>query len=122
MMKTILVVMDDTIIGSLIVHMVARNTPHLVILVNNGSEALALTREVKPDLFLLDSLLPDMNGKNLYNCLHKRKALQDVPAIIFNMSLDQPDMQQESEKRELVCINDPLTLPGFLGLLEQTLS
>ena len=122
-MKTILVVVDNTMIGSLIIHMIARNTPHLVILVNSGPEALALTLEVKPDLFLLDYLLPTMNGIALYNCLHKRKTLQDVPAIVFNnLSLDQHSMQPGNKKCELVYIDDLFSFQEFFSLFDSILN
>lgn len=121
MMKTILIVMDDTMVGSLIINLITHNTSHFVILVNNSTEAFLVTEEIKPDVFLFEHLLPIINGINLYDCLHNRKELQDIPAIIFSKSTSQPYLQEEIQQRHLVCLYDPFPLSDFLLTLEKML-
>jgi CheY-like chemotaxis protein len=121
MMRTILVVEDTAIIGALITHTISNNTPHFVILVNDGLEALEVTQDIKPDLFLLDYLLPTMNGIELYDQLHARKELQDIPAIILSTLVDEPDVREAIEKRHLRCMEKPLQFPEFLQLVEELL-
>lgn len=107
--------------GALITHAISNNMPHFVILVNDGLEALEITQDIKPDLFLLDYLLPTMNGIELYDQLHARKELEDIPAIILSTLVDEPHVREAIEKRHLHCMEKPLQFPEFLQLVEKLL-
>ncbi len=121
MMRTILVVEDTAIIGALITHAISNNTPHFVILVNDGLEALEITQDIKPDLFLLDYLLPTMNGIELYDRLHARKELQDVPAIILSTLVEEPHVSEAILNRRRHGMEKPLQFPEFLQLVAELL-
>jgi CheY-like chemotaxis protein len=55
---------------------------------NSGKEALnLLSKGFKPNLILLDILMPDMDGWEVYNKIKGKTALQSVP-IAFLTSLD----------------------------------
>ncbi len=49
----------------------------------DGAEALALTRERRPDLIITDILMPTMNGYDLVQALRADPALADIPIIFY---------------------------------------
>ena len=53
----------------------------------SGAEALSLARASRPDLILLDIMMPEMNGFDVCQSLRKDTALQTVP-VIFLTALD----------------------------------
>ena len=53
----------------------------------SGAEALSLARASRPDLILLDIMMPEMNGFDVCEILRKDTALQTVP-VIFLTALD----------------------------------
>ena len=53
----------------------------------SGGEALSLARASRPDLILLDIMMPEMNGFDVCDRLRKDTALQTVP-VIFLTALD----------------------------------
>ena len=53
----------------------------------SGHEALSLARASRPDLILLDIMMPEMNGFDVCDRLRKDTALQTVP-VIFLTALD----------------------------------
>jgi len=53
----------------------------------SGDEALSLARTFRPDLILLDIMMPDMDGFDVCDILRKDTALQTVP-VIFLTALD----------------------------------
>ena len=53
----------------------------------SGDEALSLARASRPDLILLDIMMPDMDGFDVCDRLRNDKTLQTVP-IIFLTALD----------------------------------
>lgn len=47
-----------------------------------GVEGLAMIREVNPDLVLLDLMMPDMLGWEVYDQLKELEATRSIPVII----------------------------------------
>jgi CheY-like chemotaxis protein len=48
-----------------------------------GNMVLDIIDTIQPDLFLFDYSLPAITGIELYDLLHCKKGLKDVPAIIM---------------------------------------
>ena len=53
-----------------------------VIGANGGREGLETIREQKPDLVLLDLMMPDMDGWEVYHQLKADEATRDIPVIV----------------------------------------
>ncbi len=47
-----------------------------------GREGLETVRRVKPDLVLLDLMMPDMDGWEVYQKMKADKELMDIPVIV----------------------------------------
>lgn len=52
--------------------------------VNNGPGGLAHMEETVPDLLLLDLMLPDMDGWEIYRRVREDNRLKDLPVIIVS--------------------------------------
>ncbi len=50
-----------------------------------GREGLELVRELKPDLVLLDLMLPDMEGWDIFWKMQQDAALKDIPVIVITV-------------------------------------
>src|SRR5215469_5479622 len=85
--NTIFIVEDDESNGMLLAELLLRETTFYPLLLQDASHVLHLTRFIKPLLFLIDYCLPRMNGLELYDQLHAREELRDIPAIILSASL-----------------------------------
>jgi CheY-like chemotaxis protein len=56
---------------------------HTVLLAGDGIEALDLARENKPDLAIVDIMMPGMNGYELTETLREIPDTQDLPVIVL---------------------------------------
>ncbi len=116
--KTILVVEDDEGVGTFLVQAILQETPYQALLVTDGFQALRVVKNMKPELFILDYQLPNMNGIELFDHLHAMEKLAGLPAIIMSARLP----KQEIEKRELIGMHKPLELDELLHTIEDLLS
>ena len=116
--KTILVVEDDEDIGSFIVEALLQETPHQALLVTNSSKALETVKTIKPNLFVLDYLLPLVNGIDLYDQLHATKELADIPAIMMSANIP----VGEARKRKIACLRKPFELDELLQTIEKLIA
>lgn len=80
MSKTILVVEDDARIAALICRYLDREK-FLHHQVNSGTLAVSLFGQIKPDLVILDVMLPEMDGMTV---CERIRSLSDVPIIIVS--------------------------------------
>jgi DNA-binding response OmpR family regulator len=53
-----------------------------VIGANGGVEGLETVRKVKPDLILLDLMMPDMDGWEVYQQIKADEELRNIPVIV----------------------------------------
>ncbi|SFH11887.1 two component transcriptional regulator, winged helix family [Desulfotomaculum arcticum] len=83
----ILAVDDDPKVLKILNHTLTREG-FLVSCASNGFEALETARENKPDLVLLDVMMPGMDG---FETLRKLKEFLDVPVIILSARGDEID-------------------------------
>lgn len=61
-----------------------------VFVANNGQKALQQAVEIKPDLILMDVIMPDMSGFTVCRILKNNEATANIP-LIFVTSLDNSD-------------------------------
>ena len=82
--KKILIVDDDASIGNMLEEMLIKEG-YAVLRAYSGTEALLLLREDKPDLVLLDLMLPGLNGEEVL------PHLKDIPVIVVSARADVED-------------------------------
>jgi len=116
-LKTILLVEDDSTIGEALTLIISQETPYTGLLASNGIEALGLIQAIEPDLFILDYQLPLMNGIDLYDQLHAIEALKDIPAIMISAQLP----QREIDQRHIIGVSKPFDIDELLQLIESNL-
>jgi signal transduction histidine kinase/ligand-binding sensor domain-containing protein/CheY-like chemotaxis protein len=84
---TILVVDDDDGIRSLLKQELGEAGYHIEE-APNGKEALAKVRAVRPDLIVLDVMMPEMNGFDVAAVLKNDPQTMDIPIIILSIVQD----------------------------------
>ncbi|HLZ57510.1 MAG TPA: response regulator [Ktedonosporobacter sp.] len=114
--KLILVVEDDIPFGSVLVQTIKEETPYQAILATTGMEALNIVSHLHCDLFLLDYLLPSMNGLELYDRLHAVPGHEKTPAFFLSASTRLP--YAELEKRNLKSFTKLVELDELLQTIQ----
>lgn len=76
-MTTIAIIEDDTYIGSLLEEALTQENYH-VIRAYSGTEAMLLLEKKRPDLILLDLMLPGLSGEELL------PKLKSIPVIVLS--------------------------------------
>ena len=80
-MKTIVIIDDDVHIGNM-VEEVLRSENYDVMRAYSGTEALYLLSNNKPDLVLLDLMLPGISGEDVL------PHIQNIPVIVISAKVD----------------------------------
>ena len=113
--KTILLVEDDSIISELLIQMITQETHYKVFSVPDGLEALDFVKNIKPQLLILDYWLPFMQGIELYDRLHNTEGLEEVPAIMLSVNAPVKEINQ----RHMIYIKKPFDMPKLLDTIHR---
>jgi len=82
-MKKVLVVDDDVDIRKVVSKLVEKSG-YEAIEAKNGVEGMGKVREHKPDLIILDMLMPKESGVRMYHELKTEESLKDIPVIVLS--------------------------------------
>ena len=86
-MKTILVVDDNSSVRTLVREYLTEQG-YRVVTADNGQNALYTARSEKPDLILLDVMMPEMDGYQFISAYRKEN---DAPIILLTAKLEESD-------------------------------
>jgi CheY-like chemotaxis protein len=78
-------------------------------LVTSAAAALDFVKHIKPNLFLLQYHLPDLDGLALYDRLHETQGLARIPAIILGVPLPK-QARAVIKTQQLVLLSTPIDL------------
>ncbi len=76
-----ILVVDDEPMNIRVIKDPLQDEGHEVLVATNGPEALDLMAAERPDLVLLDILMPQMDGYEVCQCLQRNPQLRDIPVI-----------------------------------------
>src|SRR5579871_5222749 len=105
--KSRVLVAEDNAQGAELMEAFLSGTEYEVRIGNDGEASLRIAREWKPDLILLDVMMPKLSGFEVCKRLKSDPATRDV-AVIMVTALDQPS---DVERAVEVGTNDFLTKP-----------
>ena len=82
-MKKVLIVDDDVDIRKVVSKLVEKSG-YEAMEAKNGVEGMGKVREHKPDLIILDMLMPKESGIRMYHELKTEEPLKDIPVIVLS--------------------------------------
>lgn len=92
--KRVLIVDDDPAIVEMLEDLLVRDGRFEVRSASNGFEAGALTQEIKPDIILLDYMLPDINGNVVCRRIREDPSLAETKIIIVSGAVSPTEVEQ----------------------------
>ena len=87
--RKVLIVDDDEELVELMVDVFARDGRFDIKAANNGFDAGMQVREFRPDLVVLDIMLPDINGREVCQRVRSDNTLEDVKIICISGMIEQ---------------------------------
>ncbi|MEW6288168.1 MAG: response regulator [Chloroflexota bacterium] len=91
-MKPVILIVDDEPAGRNVIESVLFNQGYELEFAVNGREALKKAKTLKPDLILLDLMMPEMDGMQVCQRLRGDRELAEVPVVMVT-ALDDRNMR-----------------------------
>ena len=117
---TVLIVDDEEPIRELISYNVAREGFSFAEAAN-GQEALRLAKSIRPNVIILDLMLPDMNGLDVCRALKSDAETADIPVIMESAKTDDSDIVAGLELGADDYITKPFSMEELVFRIEAIL-
>ncbi|TCZ51941.1 phosphate regulon transcriptional regulatory protein PhoB [Roseicella aquatilis] len=88
---------------------------------SDGQEALLRVAEARPDLVLLDWMLPQLSGLEVCRQLRRRPATRDLPIIMVTARTEQQDSVRALDTGADDYISKPFAMDGLLARIRALL-
>ena len=119
MTRRILIVEDQTDVAQLI-DVVLKGEGYTVAIAKDGAQGLMLARDWKPDLILMDIMLPGVDGGTLIARLRQEAETADLPIIAMSASRTLRDRTAELQADAL--LSKPFDVDALLVQVQFLLS
>ena len=114
-LKTVLVVDDNSDVRSLLVELLELKSFQVVGTGRNGNDAVTLYEKLKPDITLLDVVMPDADG--LYALDHIREINSDAIVIMITTDLSQDTAKKLEDLRATAVVYKPFDINDLLKIV-----
>jgi len=88
-----ILLVDDSETVLLIEQMILKKEPYQLITAKNGREGVEKALETRPDLILMDVVMPEMNGFEAVRWLRQRDATRSVPIVMVTTQAEAESME-----------------------------
>jgi CheY-like chemotaxis protein len=116
--KKVLLVDDEKSFTTLLKLNLEETGAYEVRVENWAEDAVAAAREFRPDIILLDIIMPRMPGGNVAALLKADPALKDIPVVFLTAAVRK---QQVEEAEGIICDLPCLVKPASLDEIVQTI-
>ena len=80
-LATVLICDDEPSLRELI--RISLDGPYRFVEADDGEESLEIARSIRPDVVILDMMMPRRNGLEVLSALRKDKELSEIPVIVL---------------------------------------
>jgi len=103
--KSILVIDDEVFNLRLLTHMLSPE--YTVYAIKDGQAGIEIAKERRPDLILLDIIMPEMNGYEVLAVLKASAETKNIPVIITSGIDTEEEKEKELLSQAAGCIHKP---------------
>jgi len=121
MPKKILLVDDDSNVHLLVVPILSK-AGYAAVSAKTGEQALLLALKERPDLIILDVIMPGIKGRDLCKKMKTYDVLKNIPIIFLTVKDSEDDIKAELESGAMAHLTKPInptsllqTIDGIIG-------
>jgi CheY-like chemotaxis protein len=119
--RRILIVDDDANSTHLVKILLERSGPYLVLEENDATKADQTAHDFKPDIILLDIVMPKMDGGELATQIEADRQLHDTPIIFLTALVTHGEARSGLHIQGHPLVAKPISIPELIDAIEKYL-
>jgi CheY-like chemotaxis protein len=110
---------DDDPITLQILGKAAQLLGHQPVLLETGKSVIEMANQQKPDLIMMDMMMPDMDGLTVLSSIRSQPDLSSIPVVILSAGAAMDDRERVTEAGAQGYITKPVSLGVLLDTIKQ---
>ena len=119
--RKILIVDDEAAAAGLLKKLLERTGRYVVSVENDGTKALKTTTELKPDLVLMDIVMPHIDGTTIASSIRSHPQLHGTPIIFVTGIVPRERSMAHKKLGEFPFIAKPIDVEEMIDCIEANL-
>ncbi len=119
--RRILIVDDDANSTHLVKILLERSGPYLVLEENDAAKADQTAHSFKPDVILLDIVMPEIDGGELATQIESDRELHDTPIIFLTALVTHSEANSGLHIQGRPLVAKPISIPELIDAIEKHL-
>jgi CheY-like chemotaxis protein len=120
--KKILIIDDEEKFTKYVKFNLESTGKYVVRVENNGTRGLEAAKAFKPDLILLDVMMPDMDGSEVAAQLREEEICKNIPLVFLTAIVTEQEIDEKGPKRGgHFFIAKPINLKNLIACIEQNI-
>ncbi len=115
--KKVLIIDDDDTVH-MIVTKILSESGYLVVSAKNGEQGFQLALKERPDLIILDVIMPGIKGRDLCVKIKSYDVIKEIPVIFLTAKNSQDDVQAELEAGAVSHLTKPIDAKEVLATVK----
>ncbi|MEQ8167904.1 MAG: response regulator, partial [Candidatus Eremiobacterota bacterium] len=111
----LILIVDDTRVNLQLLGKILMKVNYELAIANSGYEALDMLREIKPDLILLDIMMPGIDGYDVCKTLKSSPETKDIPVIFLTARSEKEDIVTGFEMGAVDYVTKPFNSSELLA-------
>ncbi len=87
----------------------------------NGQECLRKIREKKPDLLLLDIMMPGLDGIEVCRKIKQDPSTEDIIIVMFTMKINEDTVKRSMECHADAFLDKPIVFDNLMAVVKRLL-
>ena len=118
--KKIVIVEDQPEVADLLEEMLSMD-PYQVVKIHSSTGALSMIQAEKPDLVLLDIMMPDVPGLEVLRYMRREPSLQKTPVVIVSAKTQPVDIHTGLEAGATAYLTKPVDITTLRETVAQVI-
>lgn len=119
--QPVILVVDDITTNIILMERLLRRRNYCVLVAQSGTEALKIAEERKPDLILLDIMMPVMDGYEVLARLRSNEATKDIKVVMVSALGGKLDIKNAMELGADDYLTKPVVVQKLYDVLDEML-
>ena len=113
--NTKVLVVDDEPFMIRLIEIVLERDGYSMVKAANGSEAVEVARRERPELIIMDGMMPKMDGLTALRLLKQDQATQGIPVILLTANPNRFSKEEAVSSGAMVFLTKPFSPTQLLG-------
>ena len=120
--KRIVIIDDEENFCKLVKKNIEKTGEFEVYIATNGEDGINLVREIRPDLALLDVIMPGMDGGDVASMIRNDKSIEDTPIVFLTAIVKEEETSSQiSFTKGYALLSKTVTVGELLACIRENI-